>query len=210
MAGSTDTGYREVTHGPTLPAKLLGRTAPPSSIAAMLALAGPFFMFSTLLVISGAPKLVDPRSTSRALEAIGLPPHLWLGRLVGAIEIAVGLGALAFGGRLMAGGVTLLYTGFAGFIFVALRTDRVKSCGCFGAADSPPSRLHLVIDLAAAATAGALVVSPIGDIVAVMRATPWGGVPLLVLVVVGAWLSLLVLTLLPAVFAEIRAPGRAT
>lgn len=171
----------------------------------MVALAGPYFMFATLLIVSGLPKLSNPASTAQALEGIGLPPRRWLGQAVGVTEIAVGIAAIAIGGRIAAAAVALLYTGFAAFIVVAMRSSSVRSCGCFGTEDTPPSPLHLVIDIAAAGFATALVFSPVGDITAVMGATPWAGVPLLLLVVVGAWLSLLVLTLVPAVFAEAKA-----
>ena len=171
----------------------------------MVALAGPYFMFATLLVISGLPKLSNPASTARALEGIGLPPRRWLGQAVGVAEIVVGLSAIAVGGRVPALAVALLYAGFAGFILVAMRSSTVKSCGCFGADDTPPSALHLVVDIAAAGFAAALVFNPIGDVTAVMGATPWAGIPLLLLVVLGAWLALMVLALLPAVFAEAKA-----
>lgn len=171
----------------------------------MVALAGPYFMFATLLVVSGLPKLANPANTSRALEAIGLPAHRQLGRAVGTVEIVIGIGVMAVGGAVMAGALALLYAGFAAFIVIALRSNKVKSCGCFGGDDTPPSRLHLGIDLAAAAVGTVLVVQPIGHIGTVMSETPWGGVPLLGLVVVGAWLAMMVLTLLPTVFAEAQA-----
>ena len=171
----------------------------------MVALAGPYLMFAVLLVVSGLPKLSNPASTARALEGIGLPPRRWLGQAVGLVEIVVGVSAIAVGGRAPAAAVALLYAGFAGFILVAMRSSSVKSCGCFGADDTPPSALHLVVDVAAAGFATVLVFNPIGDVTAVMSATPWAGLPLLLLVMVGAWLSLLVLAVLPAVFAEANA-----
>jgi len=175
------------------------------TLAAMVALAGPYFMFATLLVVSGLPKLSNPASTARALEGIGLPPRRWLGQAVGVAEIVVGVSAIAIGGRIPALAVALLYTGFAAFIVVAMRSSSVKSCGCFGADDTPPSALHLIIDVAAAGFAAALVFNPVGDITAVMGATPWAGAPMLLLVVLGAWLALMVLAVLPAVFEEAKA-----
>jgi uncharacterized membrane protein YphA (DoxX/SURF4 family) len=170
----------------------------------MVELAGPFFMFATLLVVSGVPKLTDPVSTTRALESIGLPPRRNLGRAVGVVEILVGVGAIAVGGRLMAGALALLYAGFAGFILIALRSNKVKSCGCFGSDDTPPSLLHLGIDLGAAAVGAVLVARPVGHILEVMGETPWAGFPFLFLVLIGTWLALIVLAILPALFAELR------
>lgn len=178
---------------------------PGITLAAMVALAGPYFMFATLLVVSGLPKLTNPVSTARALEGIGLPPRRWLGQAVGVAEIVVGLSAIAIGGRIPAIAVALLYSGFAIFIVVAMRSSSVKSCGCFGAEDTPPSPLHFFIDIAAAGFAAALIFNPVGDVISVMGATPWAGVPLLLLVLLGAWLSLMVLAVLPAVFEEAKA-----
>ncbi len=178
---------------------------PGITLAAMVALAGPYFMFATLLVVSGLPKLTNPVSTARALEGIGLPPRRWLGQAVGVAEIVVGLSAIAIGGRIPAIAVALLYSGFAIFIVVAMRSSSVKSCGCFGSEDTPPSPLHFFIDIAAAGFAAALIFNPVGDVISVMGATPWAGVPLLLLVLLGAWLSLMVLAVLPAVFEEAKA-----
>lgn len=165
----------------------------------MVALAGPYFMLATLLVVSGVPKLSNPASTTRALEGIGLPPKAWVGRLVGVSEIAAGVAVIAFGGRASALAFTALYAGFAGFIAIGIRSSRVSSCGCFGAIDTPPSALHLAVDLAAVGIGTVAVMRPIGDITSVMREVPWGGWPLVLLIGLGTWLTLMVLTLLPAV-----------
>lgn len=171
----------------------------------MVALAGPYFILAALLVVSGLPKLSNPANTAQALSSIGLPQKPWLGRAVGGVEIAIGIGTLAIGGRLSAAAFTVLYAGFAGFIVFGLRSSRVKSCGCFGSQPTPPSALHLAVDLAAVAIGVAMVAKPVGDITAIMSLVPWAGVPLVLLVAIGTWLALLVLTLLPAVAAEAKA-----
>jgi uncharacterized membrane protein YphA (DoxX/SURF4 family) len=170
----------------------------------MVELAGPFFMFATLLVVSGVPKLTNPVSTTRALESIGLPPRRNLGRAVGVVEITVGLGVIAIGGPVTAAALAVLYAGFAGFILLGLRSSKVKSCGCFGSEDTPPSLLHLAIDLGAAVVGAILVVRPVGHIVEVMGETPWAGFPFIFLVLIGTWLALIVLAILPALFAELK------
>jgi len=170
----------------------------------MVSLAGPFFMFATLLVLSGIPKLTRPEGTARALAAVGFPARRNLGRAVGVAEIIVGASALVFGGPITAAAMALLYTGFAAFIMVALRSEKAKSCGCFGSDDTPPSLVHLGVDVAAAAVAVMLVVRPIGDLVTTMGETPWAGFPLLLLILIGTWLALLVLALMPAVFNQAR------
>ena len=168
----------------------------------MVALAGPFFMFAVLLVVTGVPKLTRPEATARAISAIGLPAHRSLGRAVGVAEVGIGIAALLVGGSLAAAAVAVIYAGFAGFIFIAMRSEKAKSCGCFGDEVTPPNYIHLGIDIAAAAVAGVLVFRPIGDLVTIMGDTPWAGFPLVLLVLIGTWLAMLVLTLLPNLFVE--------
>ena len=170
----------------------------------MISLAGPYFMLATLLVITGLPKLTNPGGTARALYSLGLPATLATERAIGAIEIGAGLAALLLGGRFAAGAIAVVYLGFSAFIAVALRSEAVKNCGCFGDKDVPPSLLHLAIDLAGAAVAIALVFQPIGTITDIMGETPWAGVPLLTLVAMGAGLALTVLKTLPTISAKTR------
>lgn len=161
-------------------------------------------MFATLLVITGVPKVTNPGGTARALYSLGVPATLNTDRAIGGIEIAAGLAALLLGGWPAAAAIAIVYAGFSVFIALALRSEKVRNCGCFGEKDVPPSLLHLIIDMAAAAVAIVLVVRPIGSITAVMGATPWAGIPLLLLVAMGAGLALTVLKLVPAVATESR------
>ncbi|MCP3977234.1 MAG: hypothetical protein GY720_22320 [bacterium] len=163
----------------------------------MVALAGPFFIFAFLLVVTGVPKLTRPDATARAISAIGLPAHRNLGRAVGVAEVVIGIAALLIGGSLAAAAVALMYGGFAGFILIAMRSEKAKSCGCFGDEVSPPNYIHFGLDIAAAAVAGVLVFQPIEDLVTVMGESPWAGLPLVLLVLTGTWMAMLVLTLLP-------------
>ena len=69
-------------------------------------------------------------------------------RAGGAAEVVIGVGALAVGGPVFAALVALSYLAFAGFVVVALRSGSpISSCGCFGKVDTPPSLVHVVIDL---------------------------------------------------------------
>lgn len=171
----------------------------------MISLAGPFFMFAALLVITGVPKITNPGGTARALYSLGLPATLNTERAIGAIEVGAGLAALLLGGWPTAVAIAVVSIGFSVFIALALRSEKVRNCGCFGEKDVPPSLLHLGIDVAAAAVAIVLVFRPIGAITTVMNETPWAGVPLVLLVAMGAGLALMVLKLLPAVPVESRA-----
>ena len=114
----------------------------------MSVLAGPFVIASALLALGGAFKAVDPADTAYAFRALGLPHAPLLVRAGGAAEVVIGVGALAVGGPVFAALVALSYLAFAGFVVVALRSGSpISSCGCFGKVDTPPSVVHVVIDL---------------------------------------------------------------
>ena len=123
----------------------------------MAALAGPFIVTSALLGAGAAVKVVRPATTAGALRQMGLPGSPALVRVGAAAELAVATAAIVDGSRPFAALVAASYLGFAAFVFAALRRHvPLSSCGCFGAPDTPPTAVHLVLDLAAAATAGAV------------------------------------------------------
>ena len=122
---------------------------------AMSVLAGPFVIASALVVLGGVFKAIDPADTAYALRALGLPHAALLVRAGGAAEVLIGLGALVVGGPVFATLVALAYLAFAAFVVVALRSGSpISSCGCFGKVDTPPSSVHVVIDLLAAGRRG--------------------------------------------------------
>lgn len=159
---------------------------------------------ATLLLLTGGAKLVDPDPTSGALRSAGLPSGPWAARLLGIIEIALAIPALALGG-IWSAGVGAMYLGFAGFVGWALvRNVPIQSCGCFGKSDTPPTVLHLgynvaiaVAALVAAATGGAGVLSVIAD-------QPWLGLPYLGYLGLGVYLSYLLLAELPKTLGAMR------
>ena len=56
--------------------------------------------------------------------------------------------------RCFAALVAVSYLAFAGFVIVALRSGApISSCGCFGKVDTPPSVVHVVLDVAFAGVA---------------------------------------------------------
>lgn len=172
----------------------------------MSILAGPFAIFSALLAVGGALKAVDPGDTAHALGALGLPHTRLLVRAGGVAEVVVGVGALVVGGPVFAGLVAASYLAFTAFVVVALRRGApISSCGCFGKVDTPPSSVHVVIDLAAAAIA--TVVAVAGDPVAlpdVLRDQPLAGVPFVLLVLTGMYAAFLAFTALPKTLAAVR------
>lgn len=164
-------------------------------------LAGPFSAAAALLVVGGAPKLVRPASTAGALASLRLPASPQLVRLLGAAEVAVAGAALLTGARLAAGLMAVAYAGFATFIGLALaRPGLVKSCGCFGRADTPPTSAHLVVNIAAAGVAAAVAIGGGGQLE--IGSSPLAGLPLVGLTALCAWLGYLALALLPRASAK--------
>jgi hypothetical protein len=126
-------------------------------------LAGPFLVAVALLLAGGALKVVRPAFTARALRDMGLPVSATIVRVGALVELGIAAGALVGGGRLFAALVAASYAGFAAFVLAALRRGvPLSSCGCFGADDTPPTLVHLVLNLAAAAWAGAVALSGSG------------------------------------------------
>jgi hypothetical protein len=169
----------------------------------MDALAGPYLASAALLVVAGGAKLLDPLPLVRALRSVGLPAPQTLVRAVAAAELAVGLLAIGTGARWAAIGVALSYAAFTAFVLLALRRGGVlASCGCFGRADTPPTRTHVAMTGALAAVATAVAAQPLGGLGGLLAAQPGSGVPLLVATAAVAATTYLVLALLPMLTAR--------
>lgn len=172
----------------------------------MNAAAGPFMIASVLLALGGAFKAASPGDTANALRGVGLPGSPLLVRFGGGLEVAIALAAIATGGRLAAGLVVISYLGFTAFVAVALaRGVPIATCGCFGKADTPPSAVHLAVNLGAAAAAIAVVIDPGVALADVVADQPLAGVPFLVLVGTGVYLTYMALTALPRLLVAVRA-----
>lgn len=126
----------------------------------MSALFVPYTAAAVLLLVAGVPKVLDPGPTRRAAEQAGLPSGVALVRLLGAAEATVGIAALLVGGRLPAVAVAVAYVGFGVVVTRGLVRGDMDSCGCFNGDDSPPSVLHVVLDLGLAGSAVAVAVGP--------------------------------------------------
>ncbi len=164
----------------------------------MDALAGPYLAAAALLVAAGGAKLIDPQPLVRALRSVGVPVTGPLVRVGAAVELLLGLLAAATGSRPFALGVALSYAGFTAFVLVALRRGGVlASCGCFGKADTPPTRTHVAVTAGLAAVAAAVAVRPLGALPELLSSQPGAGVPLLVATAAVAVTAYLVLALLP-------------
>lgn len=160
---------------------------------------GPFAAAAALLVLSGAAKLRRPDGAVRALRAVRWPANAHLVRLLAVVEIVVGAAGIVVGGRVAAVLVALSYVGFTGFVALAMaRGESVRSCGCFGAAGTPPTVYHLAMTTAAAAVAAVAAVAPVPAFTEALAASPLLGLPLVVLTGCCAWFAHAALTLLPA------------
>ncbi len=161
-------------------------------------LAGPVFAFAVLLGAAGALKLGRPEGAVRALRAAGLPGPPSAVRVLGAVEVLLAAAVLAVGGRIAAALTAVAYLGFAAFTArVVARSGATASCGCFGVQEAPANRLHVVLNLAAAAMVATAVVWPTGGLLDVLADQPLAGVPFLVLTGLTAWLWYVLYTVVP-------------
>ena len=163
----------------------------------------PYAAAAVLLLVAGVPKVLDPGPTSRAAEQAGLPSSAAVVRLLGAAEAVVGTVALLVGGPLPAAAVAVLYLCFAGVVTRALVRGDVDSCGCFNGDDSPPSVLHVVLDLGLAASAVAVALGPAESWVRLAVVEPGTTLVIAVLVAAVAALVYVVMARLPRLAAPV-------
>jgi hypothetical protein len=162
------------------------------------ALAGPVVVVSALLALAGGMKVVQPASTVGALRAMRLPSSPGLVRMLGVVEVAVAIGAGITFQRSLLALLAALYLAFAAFVAAALGAHTpLQSCGCFGRADTPPSVVHLGVNLAAAVVALAAAVSGTPSLSDTLSEQPWVGLPFVLLVAVSVYLCVTLLTVLP-------------
>ncbi len=176
-------------------------------------LTGPVLAAAGLLGVAAPGKLLQPQSTGNALRQLGLPGSSSLVRLLAVGELGLAAAVWLAPSRPVLVLLALAYAGFAGFVVVALRRGTaLSSCGCFGRADTPPTRVHLGVVLAAALVALAAVVTGSASARDVVAGGPAYGVPLLAAVAVSVWLSWAALAVLPRVVVAGRgqAPAPST
>jgi len=162
------------------------------------AIAAPYLAACALLAVGGALKAARPDDTARAMRALSIPLGVAGVRAAGAAEAVLGAVAAATGSAVAAGAVAVSYLGFAALVSLALaRQLPISSCGCFGAIETPPTRLHVAVNLGAAAVAAVAAADPPGSLARVLEDQPAAGIPLLVLAGVIAYLAALAMTDLP-------------
>lgn len=166
------------------------------------ALGGPAVASAILLAIGGTSKLLRPANTSHALRGLRLPAAPSGVRLLAAAEIGVAVGALAGGGRYAWLLVAAAYLGFAGFVVFAMRRGgAVSSCGCFGAPDTPPTLVHVLVTTAASAVALATAGEPPGPLLDALVDMPLLGLPFLLVTGCCVWFAHAAVTVLPRTVA---------
>lgn len=172
-------------------------------------LIGPYLVAASLLAVAGAAKAARPDDTARALAALAgrtghaVPFRATRGAVrVGALaEAALGVAAVVAPRPVTAALVALSYVAFAAVVAYAWRRGgTLATCGCFGRPDTPPTAVHLLLNVAFAAVA--IVVAATSPASGTLRTQldhqPWAGLPLLFVTAVALWLSLLALSALGA------------
>ena len=161
-------------------------------------LIGPYLAACLLLAVAGLSKSVRPMDTARAVSAV-IPLPLSAARRVvrvGAVaEVVIGgLGAI-HPSPVTAALVAASYLVFASFVVVVrARGGTLATCGCFGRPDTPATRLHVVVNLVLAGSAGVVAATvPAAWLATALSAQPWHGAPLVALSALCAWLVFLAL-----------------
>jgi hypothetical protein len=166
---------------------------------------------SGLLATSGALKLRHPASVEPLLAVLRVPPRLRRGRVVGAAEVCLGTTAVITAAQ------PLIILEAATFAFFAILIGYVlaarvplSSCGCAGARRTPPSRIHVAVDIAAAGAAALAAVAQPASVAAMWPALEWYGIPSTVGLIATVGLLLVVIGPLADLLqacARIRAAG---
>jgi hypothetical protein len=170
----------------------------------------PYWAAALMLIVAGIPKVVDPAPTAFVARGTGLPSSALAIRALGVAELVVGVGAIFFGGQGFAALVGAFYLGFAVVVLRGLIRGDMDSCGCFAGDDSPPSPLHVGIDVALALVAVVVTASGhVPSLFEVFRVTGTGTATMTtLLVVVDAALLYLVMTKRPRMGrSEASGPG---
>ena len=165
----------------------------------MNALVGPFLIVCVILAVGGAAKIAAPIQARRAIRAVGLEVPLWTVRALGLGEITLAVAAALKGDTILPIAVGMAYLAFAAFVVLMLRSGAGTSCGCFGSASTPPSGLHVAVNVACGAVA--IGAAGVDGLVTTLDDQAGAGLPLVALVLVGSYAMYLLLTALPTVLA---------
>lgn len=146
-----------------------------------------------VMLVAGLAKVIEPDPARDALGVLGVSAPALLVQIAAGVEVLVALAALLLSGPIPALVVGASYLAFAGFVALLRRDPDAGSCGCFGAAEEPPSLRHVVVNVViglgclAAGASGAL------STLSLLRENWARGALFVVLSVAAAWLVGLVL-----------------
>jgi hypothetical protein len=161
------------------------------------ALAPLVWTLAALMAIAGVAKLAHPAPAANAMARAGFGAGRFGARLTGLLECGVGAWVLVDPSVLALGALALAYATLASGIWAMRRAD-VADCGCFGeAASLEPSRLHLAVNLVAAAVVALAALSPPPGLRAAIERAPLEAVALSTGVAAAIVLSYLAFTELP-------------
>lgn len=164
-----------------------------------MALAGAFDIAALVVALGGALKLAHPLPTQQALRSVGLPHRRGAALSLGATELLLGSAAFVFGGRVAALALAVAYTAFGIFVAIAMRQGGDAQCGCFGRANTPPTIIHLFLNVLSAGVAVAAFTYPVPSLEAMISTQPAWGLPYLGFVLLGTYLVYIIDTTLPEV-----------
>lgn len=166
---------------------------------------GALHALALLLLLAAAAKLRGPTSAVDALRQAGMPASPLVVRLLAGGEVVVAGLVLLVGGVGPALALAAVHVGFAGFVVrLRARVGATASCGCFGGAEAPADRLHVIVNLVCAVVAVLGAVSGADTLLDSLGGQPALGLPYLLLVGVAAQALLLLLTGLPRLMAADR------
>lgn len=159
---------------------------------------GPVLALMALLALAGIQKIADPKPTQGALDAAGLPASRLTALALGGAEILIGVSGIVIGGPIPAAIGLVFYAAFALFVGNALaRKLPIRSCGCLGAAETPPSAVHVVVNVVAAVTLALGVYAPVDLMQGLSTLTISEGVAFAVFTIGVVYLLYGALTVLP-------------
>jgi hypothetical protein len=166
---------------------------------------------SLLLAVSGALKVRHPASVEPLLAVLRVPAVLRRGRVVGAAEVCLGSAALITAAQ------PLIILEAATFAFFAIVIGYVlaarvplSSCGCAGARRTPPSPIHIGVNVVAAGAAAFAAGAQPASVAAMWPGLEWYGIPSTVGMIAAVGLLLVVIGPLADLLqacARIRAAG---
>lgn len=168
----------------------------------------PLTTVAALLVLAGTGKLSGPETSASALAHAGLAVRAFPIRLLGSLEVGLGLTAIFAPSRVIAVAIAAVYTGFAVVTLRLLRAGGRGGCGCFGARSAPAHPVHLALNLVACAVATAAAAAPVAaDLPGVVLSHPVAGGLLAASAAAATALAHRAYVAVPALWDAWKAPG---